>query len=56
MPNFLFHGGGAYFGDTHSRTVAYDEHFLMVSYFPNRSPITFCTKIPVCMSEGMKIK
>ena len=28
MPNFHFHGGGAYFRDTHSRTGAYDKHFF----------------------------
>ena len=28
MPNLHFHGGGAYFHDTHSRTGAYDKHFL----------------------------
>ena len=33
--NFHFHGGGAYFRDMHSRTGAYDKHFLMVCYFPN---------------------
>ena len=28
MPNFHFHGGGAYFHDTHSRTGAYDKHLF----------------------------
>ena len=28
MPNFHFHGGAAYFRDTHSRTGAYDKHFF----------------------------
>ena len=33
--NFHFHGGGAYFHDTHSRNGAYDKHLLMIPYCPN---------------------